>query len=80
MSNLKTLFKKIIVGFTVLRVMRCADKAVNKILTAQVLLAGIQGQQKEETEIYFWSERMEDCMFIVSNCVRMKYKINQHCA
>ena len=66
-----TVFGKIRCGFTVRRVRRSANKAIDKILTAQVILAEIQGAQEEENEILFWCDRVEDCMFLVN-------KIDEH--
>ena len=59
--------------FCVSPVMRRANRAMNKILDAQVLLAEIQGQQCEEAEILFWCDRVTDCMILAG-------KINEHVA
>jgi len=52
--------------FSIRCVRRHAYKAINKILDAQVLLAGIQGEQKEENEILFWCDKVEGCMNLVT--------------
>ena len=57
--------------FCVSPVMRRANRAMNKILDAQVLLAEIQGQQSDEDEILFWCDRVTDCMILVG-------KIDEH--
>ena len=57
--------------FCVSPVMRRANRAMNKILDAQVLLAEIQGQQSDENEILFWCDRVTDCMILAG-------KINEH--
>ena len=68
LSKIKEMYKS---GFCICRVRRSADKAIDKILTAQVILAGIQGAQEEENEILFWCDRVEDCMVLAE-------KINEH--
>jgi len=40
------------------------NKAVNKILDAQLILAEIQSQCCGESEIEFWADRVEDCMYL----------------
>ena len=57
--------------FCVSPVMRRANRAMNKILDAQVLIAEIQGQQSDENEILFWCDRVTDCMILAG-------KINGH--
>jgi len=64
--GMKRLFEWIKTKLNIRSVKRRADKAIDKILTAQVILAEIQGEHWQEDEILFWCNQVESCMHMVS--------------
>ena len=62
---MKNIYEWIKAKLNIRSVERRADKAIDKILDAQVILAGIQGEQWDEDEILFWCNQVESCMHMV---------------
>ena len=50
------------------------DKAIDKILDAQVIISSIQGREADEKKINFYANRVSDCMYLVRKLKNKKNK------
>ena len=50
------------------------DKAIDKILDAQVIISSIQGREEEKKKINFYANRVSDCMELVRKLENKKNK------